>query len=294
MWALKLLSALTLVAFALPAGAQMRWPQGKTFAIVLTYDDALHSQLQVAAPRLASAKLHGTFFLQGTNLSPADMLRWRAVQAAGNELGNHSLFHPCPRDMLPKRTQYYIENYDASRLIDELAIMNGLLFGIDGLDLPRTYSGPCSQMLVGGVDVTEALRRSRVAKYIRTGGDAWKSIVTDFARLDPMQVPSWGPVDGPGGAELIAYVERVRAAHGLGVFQFHGVGGDYLSVSAQAHDELIAYLAKQPDVWVAPFQETLDYVFSRDRQEQAKPVAMQRATDRQLLGYRSDLERSPR
>src|SRR4051812_15208952 len=143
---LKLLAALTLVAIALPAGAQMQWPQGKAFAIVLTYDDALHSQLQFAVPRLASAKLHGTFFLEGANLSPADMLRWRAVQAAGNELGNHSLFHPCPKDMLPRRTQYYIENYDASRLIDELAIMNDVLLGIDGLDRSRTYSVPCSQM----------------------------------------------------------------------------------------------------------------------------------------------------
>ena len=262
---IKLLAMLALPCLALPALAAMPWPDGKTAAIVLTYDDALHSQLEFVVPRLASAGFHGTFFLEGANLSPPDVLRWRAVRGAGNELGNHSLFHPCPKAMLPKRTQYYIENYDASRFIDELRIMNTLLFGIDGLQGPRTYSVPCSQMLVGGNDATEALRKSRVVKFVRTGGDAWKSIVTDFTKLDPMQVPSWGPVDGPDGAALIAYVERVRAARGLGVFQFHGVGGDYLSVSAQAHDELVAHLAQEPDVWVAPFQEVMDYVFSHNR-----------------------------
>ena len=39
-----------------PAHAQMTWPNGKVAAIVLTYDDALHSQLDVAIPQLDAAK----------------------------------------------------------------------------------------------------------------------------------------------------------------------------------------------------------------------------------------------
>jgi len=59
---------------------------------------------------------------------------------------------------------------------------------------------------------------------------------------------------------LIAYVERVRAAGGLGVLQFHGVGGDYLEVSAQAHQQLLDHLKRNPDIWVAPFQQVMDHV----------------------------------
>jgi peptidoglycan-N-acetylglucosamine deacetylase len=245
------------------AQSPIDWPAGKTSAIVLTYDDALKSQLDVALPQLARARLKGTFFLDG-DLTPDDMLRWRAVARAGHELGNHSVFHPCPRAMLPDRTQYLTDNYDVRRMLDELAVMNGILFGIDG-KRSRTYSVPCSQMRVGGVDYTDALRSGRLVRYARTGGDQHTSVVTDFHELDPFQVPSYGPVDHPDGANLIAYVRRVSEARGLGVLQFHGTGGDYLEVSAEAHQQLTDYLAGHPEVWVAPFQEVMDYVASHSR-----------------------------
>jgi peptidoglycan/xylan/chitin deacetylase (PgdA/CDA1 family) len=262
-WKICALVAL-LAACTSPATAQMKWPEGRTAAIVLTYDDALQSQLQFVLPQLAETGLHGTFFLEGANVTPADMRRWREVQRAGHELGNHSLFHPCPKAMLPDRTQYYAENYDARRLLDELAVMNDVLFGIDG-EQTRTFSVPCSQMLMGGVDYTEALRHAGLVKYVRNGGDQYQSVITDFRKLDFFNVPSWGPVDGPDGAQLIAYAQRVAGSRALGVFQFHGVGGDYLSVSADAHHELVRFLKSHPEIWVGTFQQVLDYVATHSR-----------------------------
>ncbi len=89
--------------------------------------------------------------------------------------------------------------------------------------------------------------------------------MTEPARLDVFQVPSYGPVDKPGAAELIAYVERVRAARGLGVLQFHGVGGDYLEVTADSHAALLRHLRQSPDIWVGTFQEVMDYVAAHSR-----------------------------
>jgi peptidoglycan/xylan/chitin deacetylase (PgdA/CDA1 family) len=258
-----IIAAILLAMLAAQAHAQTAWPKGKIAAIVLTYDDALHSQLDVAVPQLDAAGFKGTFFLDG-DIKPADMLRWRSVQRSGHELGNHSLFHPCPRAMLPDRKQYLTDNYDVDRMLGEIAVMNNVLFGIDGA-LARTYSVPCSQMLVGGVDYTDALRRSGLVKYVRTGGDQYRSVVTDFAKLDLFQVPSYGPVDKPDGATLIAYVERVRAAKGLGVLQFHGTGGDYLEVTAEAHQQLLDWLHRHPEIWVARFQDAMDYVSRRSR-----------------------------
>jgi peptidoglycan-N-acetylglucosamine deacetylase len=252
------LVVILLAAIGAPAQAQMTWPQGKVAAVVLTYDDALHSQLDIAIPQLDAARLKGTFFLDG-DITPADMLRWRKIQRSGHELGNHSMFHPCPRALLPDRKNYLTENYDADRMLGEIAAMNNVLFGIDGAN-SRTYSVPCSQMLVGGADYTDALRKSGLVKYVRTGGDSHRSIVTNLAALDPFQVPSWGPVDKPSGAALIDYANRVRESKGLGVLQFHGTGGDYLEVTAGAHQQLVDWLRKHPDVWVAPFQEVMDYV----------------------------------
>ena len=258
-----LLAACLLVVSSGEAQAQFVWPQGKVAALALTYDDALHSQLDIAIPQLDAAGFKGTFFLDG-DIGPADMLRWRKVQHAGHELGNHTLFHPCPRAMLPDRRNYFTENYDADRVLAEIGVMNNVLFGIDGAS-KRTYSVPCSQMLLGDGDYTDALRRSGLVKYVRTGGDAYKSVITDLTKLDVFQVPSYGPVDKPDGQQLVAYAARVRDAKGLGVLQFHGTGGDYLEVTTEAHRQLLDWLRQHPEVWVATFQDILDYVTAHSR-----------------------------
>jgi hypothetical protein len=49
------------------------------------------------------------------------------------------------------------------------------------------------------------------------------------------------------------------------VLQFHGVGGQYLSVSADALAKLLAQLVTHPDVWVAPFSEVMDHVMAHSR-----------------------------
>ena len=257
---LVLFAALTLalvVGGTATAQTPFAWPKGKRAAIVLTYDDAMPSQLSVAIPQLDAAGLKGTFFLDADSLTPAEMLRWRRAAREGHELGNHSVNHPCPRAMLPRAEHYVTETYDTRSMLAEIGVMNAVLFGVDGRTA-RTYAYPCSQSLVGDEDYHDGLRGSGLARYARTGGDAYRSVTTDAAALDPFAVPSWGPVDHPDGAQLIAYVERVRAAGGLGVLQFHGVGGDYLEVSAQAHQQLVDYLKHHPDIWVAPFQDVMD------------------------------------
>ena len=120
----------------LPAHAQFKWPQGKSAAIVLSYDDALASQLDIAIPQLDAVRLKGTFFLDG-DVTAAEKLRWRKAQQAGHELGNHSYFHPCPRALLPDRKQYHTEDYTVPRMLGEITSMNAVLTSIDG-EKPRT------------------------------------------------------------------------------------------------------------------------------------------------------------
>ncbi len=88
---------LSLFLFSFFAGqAQERVWKNKQCAVALTYDDALNVDLDHAIPALDSVGLKGTFYLSG--YSPALTNRfaeWRKVAAAGHELGNHTLFHPC-------------------------------------------------------------------------------------------------------------------------------------------------------------------------------------------------------
>ncbi|ESQ86806.1 hypothetical protein ABAC460_22405 [Asticcacaulis sp. AC460] len=250
---LVLLALLWLVAF--PAAA---WPEGKRAAIVLTYDDGLDSQLDVAVPQLDAAGLKGTFFLDGHILNPTRMLRWRAAAANGHELGNHTVYHPCPRDMVPTNDHYATDTYTPQSMVREIGVMNNVLFGIDG-KTRRTMAYPCAQTLAGGVDFVNELKASGLVAYVRIGGD-WSSVIADPAKLDLFRVPANGPDNEPDGAQLIAYVQHVEAVGGLGVLGFHGTGGDYLKVSAESHQALVTYLRDHPDIWVATFQEVMDYV----------------------------------
>jgi len=54
-----------LFSFAARAQQTINWPNNKKAVVVLTYDDGLNSQLNVAIPQLDSLHLTATFFLTG-------------------------------------------------------------------------------------------------------------------------------------------------------------------------------------------------------------------------------------
>ena len=92
---MKMLLALALsFVSGVSAASATKWPEGKKAAVVLTYDDALDSQLDHAVPVLDAVGFKATFFLTG--LKPAAVERWRAAAAEGHELGNHTVRHACP------------------------------------------------------------------------------------------------------------------------------------------------------------------------------------------------------
>lgn len=242
------------ISFASAQPAATAWPGGHHAAIVLTYDDAIRSQLDNAVPALDALGLKATFFLSGT-FKQEDVDRWREVARSGHELGNHSVFHPCARGSFEMPVQYNNENYSVPTMLKEIGAMNNLLYAIDGRT-EHTYATPCGQHVVGGEDYLPALRVSGLVRYVRAA-DA----PATPQPLDPFNVPSTFFPETVTGEQLIAYVEKVRQGGGLGVMGFHGVGGDYLIVSADAHRQLLQYLHEhQADIWVAPFGEVMDYV----------------------------------
>lgn len=253
----KLTLLLLLLNFAAQAQDKITWPDHKKAMIVLTYDDALRSQLNVAIPQLDSVKLKGTFFLTG-ELSSQTIPQWRKAGKKGHELANHTVFHPClSTDDNPMAS----EHYTIYRILHEIGVMNNFLFAVDGKG-GRTYAYPCTETHVGGKDYVDSLRKQGIIKYARIGGDA-NAVITDFKRLDPLLVPSYGLEDHTTADKLIAFVKKVQATGGMGIFMFHGVGGDYITTSAQAHRELLAYLKEnQKDIWITTFQQAMDYVMA--------------------------------
>ncbi|KPF88228.1 hypothetical protein IP70_01215 [alpha proteobacterium AAP38] len=249
---MALIAALLGVMPVLAAPA-WNWPDGHQAAIVLTYDDALPSHLDVAIPQLDKAGLKGTFFLSAIfdqKLVP----RWRAAAARGHELGNHTVLHPCARGTFPMQDRQNSESYQVGDMLTEIRVQNTLLHAIDG-QTARTFAMTRGQKLVGrGQDYVEALRTAGLVRFAR-------SIAPPAAtpgEVDPFNVPATFFAETVTGAELIAFVEEVRGRGGLGVIGFHGVGGDYSITTAQAHQQLLDYLAAhRQEIWVATFDEVM-------------------------------------
>jgi len=234
------------------------WPNGAKAAVSLSYDDALASQLDHALPALDALGLKATFYLTLASETVARRLpEWRAAAARGHELGNHSLFHPCSRG-LPGR-EWVAPHRDLDRISvaaqrEELLMANAMLQAIDGRS-ERTFTVPCGDLLASGQPYLPAVRGVFIGIKARSGG-----VAEDMARLDPEDVGTADPTDATG-EQLIALVEQAAARGTLVSITFHGVGGDYLSVSKPAHAALLRHLAAHPErFWVDSFVNLMRHV----------------------------------
>ena len=235
----------------------MQWPDHKKATIVLTYDDALISQLDTAVPQLKRAGFKATFFLT-SDIDYVTMPRWRKLASEGFELGNHTLYHPCtPSPDNPVSSAAYTQ----TQMINEIDLMNRFLWALDGNTM-RPFAYPCAETLAGGNDYVDSLRRSGTVRYARIGGDE-SAVITDFVHLDSLRVPALGLEDHTDSATIIAFIKKVQSAGGLGVIMFHGIGGDYITTSTAVHQAVLNYLKKQKEsIWITTFGKAMDWAMA--------------------------------
>jgi len=244
------------LAVTLPAAAPFPWPHGERYAVSLTYDDTLASQLANAVPSLQAAGLRGTFFLITSKLDdPAQKARWAEVAAMGHEVTSHTVNHPCAKANAINLPGQALEDYDTARMAKELDASLGALAPWNKARLPWSFAYPCGMDWVGPEHdsyVAEVQKR-----FIAARGCVDK--VVDPASVDLMHVPG-----AHSGEDLVSWVEYTEKSGGWLVFYFHGVGGDYLSVKNEDHQILVDYLKNaQGLAWVAPFGEVAAWVKSK-------------------------------
>ncbi len=86
------------------------------------------------------------------------------------------------------------------------------------------------------------------------------AVPPDMWALDPYAVGVATPTDVTG-EQLIAIAKEAAERGTMANFTFHGVGGDYLSVSSEAHEQLLQYLAANKSTyWTATFIDIMKYV----------------------------------
>lgn len=252
-----MLSAIILFGLAL-TGADadhiFAWPQGQRTAVSLSYDDGLASQLDNALPVLERHGLRASFY--PTLASPVLASRideWRAAAASGHELGNHSIYHPCSAS---KPGNDWVKPYNdldtmqIEQVRQELALANRLLHIIDGQD-QRTFTTPCGDTMTADGD------------YLASVRDLFVAVKMDTASL-PDGFSALIVADGHSGEELIEAVVAAGQSHRLVNVIFHGIGGDHIAVSSQAHEELVAYLADHADrYWTDTYLTIARYAMER-------------------------------
>lgn len=231
------------------------WPRGASAAVSLTYDDAIQSQLDNAAPALARHGLVATFFLSGSSATlKAAPERFRALREAGHELGSHTLFHPCDRGLSFVQPGFALQDYDAARMDAEL---EESLQGLRDLGQPEPFSFayPCGSTWIGESHVSYVPAIEK--RFVAARGVANR--VANPGSDSLFEVPS-----APGNAragDLIDWVEQALRSGGWIVFTFHGVAGDYLAVQNDAHEALLAYLEQnKARVWTERFGTVAQYV----------------------------------
>lgn len=269
---MKLKSLPLIIGFVLGLSGQtyaadsgFKWPNGAKAAVNLAYDDALDSQLDNAIPVLNKYKLKGTFYLNVVSPTVNTRLEdWRKAAKAGHELGNHSIFHQCSksgqgRDWVPADRD--LDKVSVIQMQDQVKVANSFLHAIDG-KTERTYTPPCIDLNAGGANYVDGLKSEFVAFKAVGGG-----VTPDMKALDPYRVGVDFPTNVTG-AQLIAVVKEAAAKGTMANFTFHGVGGDHLVTSKEAHEELVKYLAEHKDIyWTDTFVNIMKYV----KEQQAKP-----------------------
>lgn len=258
------------VAVTVPSGfaaekKPFTWPNGAKAAVNLAYDDALDSQLDNAIPALDKYKLKGSFYLTLASETLDKRLEdWRAAAATGHELANHTIFHQCS-GALPGRDSWVVphrdlDKTDVNALVDQIRFANLFLYALDG-KRERTYTTPCGDLKAGGEDYLPLIKSEFVAIKAAFGG-----VIPDMNTLDPYAVTVTVP-ENVTGKQLINIVKEAADKGTMANFTFHGIGGDHLSVSKEAHEELLKYLADNKNIyWTDTFLNIMKHV----KAEQAK------------------------
>lgn len=262
-------AALLCAVLSCPAAATQpaafAWPDGQRAAVSLSYDDALDSQLDTAIPALDRHGLKGSFYLTlSADTVRTRMQDWRAAARSGHELGNHSLFHQCAASK-PGRTwvmpQHDLDAMTAVQMQEQVRLASTMLQAIDGATT-RTFTVPCGDTQARDGEYVAGLAPNFVG--IKVMGNA---VVPDMHTLHAHAVPVEAPV-GLDGDALIALVEDAARRGTMVNLTFHGIGAEHLSVSSEAHAQLLDHLAAHRDrYWTATFREIMTWV--RDRQTPA-------------------------
>jgi peptidoglycan/xylan/chitin deacetylase (PgdA/CDA1 family) len=247
------------------AASPFAWPQGKRAAVSLTFDDARASQLDAGIPILNAHGIKATFYvsMDGVNKRLND---WKAVVAAGHEIGNHSMRHPCTGNFTWSR-QKALEDYTLAQMAAELDQANSKIEGLLGVH-PVTYAYPCGLKYVGRGEGTKSYVPLVARRFL--AGRGWRDEgANDPAYCDPAQLMTI-EFDGLTFEQLKALVDETTKNGFWLVLCGHDIGPGGRQTTRVDTLRAFCEYARDPanDLWVDTVANIARYV--KDQQAARK------------------------
>lgn len=251
---LLLLSPLILTA---QEREQFEWPEGKTFALSLSFDDARLSQPDGGIALLDEFGVKATFFVV-----PADVEKrlqgWKNAVRMGHEIGNHTLTHPCSGNY-PWSREKAIEDFTLDRMRKEAIDANERIESLLGIK-PAVFAYPCGQTFVGRGAGTRSYVPVIAELFLlgRTYRDkiANDPLFCDFAQITGIEM------DNTDFEEILPILENARRSGQWVVLAGHEIGDSgHQTTLILMLKKLMAYaLDPSKGVWIAPMGTVAEYI----------------------------------
>jgi len=242
--------------------ARFYWPENRAVAVSLSFDDARPSQIDTLLPLLNEYGVKATFYVTPRNL-PQRIAGWRELVAAGHEVGNHTVSHPCSINFAFCRANG-LEDYSLDRMEGEILECNRQVEMLLGVT-PQTFAYPCGQTFVGRGTATRSYVPLIARHFIAGRGfmGEWHNVpaVCDLAQLIGRDL------DQKPFAVLREWIDAAREENGWLIFAGHDAGeGDLRQVTRLDTLRALCGYARDPDngVWLDAVAPIARYV--RDRQ----------------------------
>ncbi|RPI42647.1 MAG: polysaccharide deacetylase [Bacteroidetes bacterium] len=244
------------------------WPGGKKMALSLTFDDARYSQVDKGIPLLDKYGVKATFYVVPGNMM--DRLDgWKEAVAAGHDIGNHSLVHPCTGNFAWSRRSA-LEDYTLEEMYDELDSASRFIEKELGVR-PVSFAYPCGQTFVGrGIDTKSYI--PVVASLFETGR-GWLDEgpndpgFCDFSQLTGMEL------DGKSFDQVKILIEAARATGSWLILAGHETddGGNQTSLLTTIEEICQYALDPSNGIWIDNVHQVTSYLI-RQRGEKLQSV----------------------
>jgi peptidoglycan/xylan/chitin deacetylase (PgdA/CDA1 family) len=216
-----------------------RWKDDKKAAFMLEFDDSAPTHVKNVVPELKKRGMVGTFYVN-PGKPYFDKQAWeKDIPAAGMEYGNHTMTH--------------VGAQDANQLEDEIVKCDEAIAKcFPDRKTPRLISFGRPGVKPGAWKITPEELKQVLAKY-------------NLIERPPFY---GGGIHLKTAEDMVRHVDRALDKGTVEHIDFHGVGGDWLSVPMEDFIKLLDKLEKERErLWIADPISVHKYQTERDSAE---------------------------